>query len=191
MARGTSARRGFLVAWNLRARNDLLSGAATCPLAASRSSSPVNQRHGNFLRDNLTYSPGLLGFCCLFNRATRDSASCNFAALSTRTTPDFLWSCPVKLLSSGNPLFLFVRRSRFSIYEGSHCFLFLLLFFFVSFRFLYFFVCSVFILSRPSRVESVESRRRDSQYSILARIFLFVAESIGHLIFEQLYQIVR
>lgn len=54
--------------------------------SVSRSSSPVSQRHGNFLRDNLTYSPGLLGFCCLFNRATRDALVAT-SPLSTRT-PD-------------------------------------------------------------------------------------------------------
>lgn len=70
---------------NVRAKSNCCWIRSTL-FSASRSSSPVSQRHGNFLRDNLTYSPGLLGFCCLFNRATRDALAATLP-LSTRT-PD-------------------------------------------------------------------------------------------------------
>lgn len=70
---------------NVRAKSNCCWIRSTL-FSASRSSSPVSQRHGNFLRDNLTYSPGLLGFCCLFNRATRDALAAT-SPLSTRT-PD-------------------------------------------------------------------------------------------------------
>ena len=99
-------------------------------------------------------------------------ASCNFVALSTRTTPDFLWSCPVKLLSSGNPLFLFAGRSRFSIYEAGHCFRFLLLFssFFFSFIYLFFFFSICFHFRAAD--SSSKSRRRDSRHSCSCVLFL-------------------
>lgn len=76
-----------------------------------RSSSPVNQRHGNFRRNNLTYSQRPL-FCVFL--------TCNTTLRSSpwKRESDFLWRCPASLPSTGNPLFLFATYSCFSIYKS-------------------------------------------------------------------------